>query len=76
MNPEKFALVVGTAVLVAGSLGLVLHRIVPEKFLIGGSKDMIRSRRFCSHCCPLSSLASSSGLLMACMQAKIPRSRL
>jgi hypothetical protein len=30
MNPEKFALVVGIAVLVGGSLGLVLHRIVPR----------------------------------------------
>jgi len=27
MNPEKFALVVGIAVFVGGSLGLVLHRI-------------------------------------------------
>ncbi len=41
MNPEKFALVVGIAVFVGGALGLVLHRIVPEKYLIGGSKDMI-----------------------------------
>src|SRR5271167_4846528 len=41
MNPEKFALVVGIAVFVGGSLGLVLHSIVPEKHLTGGSKDMI-----------------------------------
>jgi hypothetical protein len=41
MNPEKFALVVGIAVFVGGSLGLVLHRILPEKHLIGGSKDMV-----------------------------------
>jgi hypothetical protein len=41
MNPEKFALAVGIAVFVGGTLGLVLHRIVPEKYLIGGSKDMI-----------------------------------
>src|SRR5271170_2885371 len=41
MNPEKFALVVGIAVFVGGSLGLVLHRVAPEKYLIGGSKDMI-----------------------------------
>lgn len=41
MNPEKLALVVGIAVFVGGSLGLVLHRIVPEKHLTGGSKDMI-----------------------------------
>src|SRR5271155_4939724 len=41
MNPEKFALVVGIAVFVGGSLGLVLHSIVPEKHVTGGSKDMI-----------------------------------
>ena len=41
MNSEKFALVVGIAVFVGGSLGLVLHRIVPEKHVTGGSKDMI-----------------------------------
>jgi hypothetical protein len=41
MNPEKFALVVGIVVFVAGSLGLALHRSVPEKHLTGGSKDMI-----------------------------------
>ena len=41
MNPEKFAFAVGIAVFVGGSLGLVLHRTVPEKHLTGGSKDMI-----------------------------------
>jgi len=41
MNSEKFALVVGIAVFVGGSLGLVLHRILPEKHVTGGSKDMI-----------------------------------
>lgn len=41
MNPEKFALVVGIAVFVGGSLGLILHRIVPEEHVTGGSKDMI-----------------------------------
>src|SRR6516162_9105744 len=41
MNPERFALVVGIVVFVAGSLGLALHGIVPEKHLTGGSKDMI-----------------------------------
>ena len=40
MNPEKFALVVGIVVFVGGSLGLVLHRIVPEEHVSGG-KDMI-----------------------------------
>ena len=41
MNPEKFAFAVGVAVLVGGSLGLVLRRILPEKHLTGGGKDMI-----------------------------------
>src|SRR5271155_656683 len=41
MNPEKFALVVGIAVFVGGSLGLILHRILPEKHVTGGGKDMI-----------------------------------
>src|SRR5208283_3421203 len=41
MNPEKFALAVGVAVFVGGSLGLVLHRVLPEKHLSGGGKDMI-----------------------------------
>ena len=41
MNPEKFALAVGVAVFVGGSLGLMLHRALPEKHLTGGGKDMI-----------------------------------
>src|SRR5271157_3307604 len=41
MNPEKFALVIGIAVFVGGSLGLILHRILPEKHVTGGGKDMI-----------------------------------
>src|SRR5271166_5347257 len=41
MNPEKFALAVGVAVFVGGSLGLVLHRVLPEHHLSGGGKDMI-----------------------------------
>ena len=41
MNPEKFALAVGAAVFVAGSAGLILHRVLPEKHLTGGGKDMI-----------------------------------
>ena len=40
MNPEKFAFAVGVAVFAAGSLGLLLHRVLPEKHLTGG-KDMI-----------------------------------
>jgi len=41
MSPEKFALSVGVAVFIGGSLGLVLHRVLPEKHLTGGGKDMI-----------------------------------
>src|SRR5271157_822025 len=41
MNPEKFALAVGAAVFVGGSLGLILHRALPEKHVTGGKKDMI-----------------------------------
>ncbi|HZZ23076.1 MAG TPA: hypothetical protein VFE60_11105 [Roseiarcus sp.] len=40
MNPEKFALAVGAAVFVGGSLGLILHRVLPEKHVTGGAKDM------------------------------------
>ncbi len=41
MYPEKFALAVGAAVFAGGSLGLVLHRVLPEKHVTGGAKDMI-----------------------------------
>src|SRR5208283_201339 len=41
MNPEKFALAVGAAVFIGGSLGLILHRVLPEKHVTGGAKDMI-----------------------------------
>ena len=41
MNPEKFAFTVGVAVFVGGSLGLILHRVLPEHHLTGGGKDMI-----------------------------------
>ena len=41
MNPEKFAFAVGVAVFAAGSLGLLLHRVLPEKHLTGGGKDML-----------------------------------
>src|SRR5271157_5811473 len=41
MNPEKFAFTVGIAVFVGGSIGLLLHRLLPEKHLIGGGKDMV-----------------------------------
>jgi hypothetical protein len=41
MSPEKFALAVGAAVFIGGSLGLILHRVLPEKHVTGGAKDMI-----------------------------------
>ncbi len=41
MNPEKFAFAVGVAVLAAGSLGLLLHRVLPEEQMTGGGKDML-----------------------------------
>ena len=41
MNPEEFAFAVGVAVLIGGSLGLVLHRVLPEKHVTGGGKDMV-----------------------------------
>ncbi len=40
MSPEKFAFAVGVAVFAGGSLGLILHRVLPEKDMTGG-KDMI-----------------------------------
>jgi hypothetical protein len=41
LNPEKFAFAVGVAVFAAGSLDLILHRVLPEKHVTGGGKDMI-----------------------------------
>ena len=41
MNPEKLAFTVGVAVLAGGSLGLTLHRVLPEKHVTGGGKDMV-----------------------------------
>jgi hypothetical protein len=41
MSPEKFALAVGAAVFIGGSLGLVAHHVLPEKHVTGGAKDMI-----------------------------------
>src|SRR5271157_3566197 len=41
MNPEEFALAVGAVVFVGGSLGLILHRLLPEKHVTGGAKDMV-----------------------------------
>ena len=41
MNPEKFAFAVGVAVLAGGSLGLILHRVLPEKHVTGSGKDMV-----------------------------------
>jgi hypothetical protein len=41
MGPEKFAFAVGAAVFIGGSVGLILHRVLPEKHVTGGAKDMI-----------------------------------
>ncbi|MGA9848238.1 MAG: hypothetical protein WBQ45_11435 [Roseiarcus sp.] len=41
MSPEKFALAVGAAVFIGGSLGLISRRVLPEKHVTGGAKDMI-----------------------------------
>ena len=41
MSPEKFALCVALAVFVGGAVGLLLQRILPEKFTTGGPRDMI-----------------------------------
>ena len=41
MSPEKFALFVALAVFVGGAVGLLLQRILPEKFTTGGPRDMI-----------------------------------
>jgi hypothetical protein len=40
MNPEVFAVVAAVVVFAGGSLGLILHRVLPEEQLTGG-KDMI-----------------------------------
>ena len=41
MSPESFAIAVGAAVFVGGSLGVILRRVLPEKHVTGGGKDMI-----------------------------------
>ncbi len=41
MSPEKFAVCVGLAVFAAGAVGLILQRLLPDTFTIGGPRDMI-----------------------------------
>jgi hypothetical protein len=41
MSPEKFALLVAVAVFAGGAVGLILQRILPDKFTTGGPRDMI-----------------------------------
>jgi hypothetical protein len=41
MSPERFAVGVGFAVFVGGAIGLILQRLLPEKFTTGGPRDMI-----------------------------------
>jgi hypothetical protein len=50
MSPERFALAVGVAAFAAGSLGLVLHRILPEKHITCGGKDVSARSRVSSLC--------------------------
>jgi Protein of unknown function (DUF4239) len=41
MSPDKFAFLVGVAVFASGAVGLILQRVLPEKFTTGGPRDMI-----------------------------------
>ena len=41
MSPDLFAFLVGVAVFAGGVAGLILQRILPEKFTTGGPRDMI-----------------------------------
>jgi hypothetical protein len=41
MSPERLAVLVAVAVFASGTVGLVLQRILPEKFTTGGPRDMI-----------------------------------
>ena len=54
MSPEKFALFVALAVFVGGAVGLLLQRVLPEKFTTGGPRDMIGAVVGLLTLCPLS----------------------
>ncbi len=41
MSPEKFAVAVFVAVFAGGAVGLVLQRVLPEKYTTGLARDMI-----------------------------------
>jgi hypothetical protein len=41
MSPEKFAFGVAVAVFIGGAIGLVLQRLLHERFTTGGPRDMI-----------------------------------
>jgi hypothetical protein len=41
MSPEKFAFGVAIAVFAGGSVGLILQRVLPERFTTAGPRDMI-----------------------------------
>jgi hypothetical protein len=41
MGPEKFAFAVAVAVFAGGSVGLILQRVLPERLITGGPRDMI-----------------------------------
>jgi hypothetical protein len=41
MNPEKLAFAIAVAVFAGGSIGLILQRVLPEKYTTGPARDMI-----------------------------------
>ena len=41
MSPESFTATVAVAVFVAGGLGLLLQRTLPDRHTTGGSRDMV-----------------------------------
>jgi hypothetical protein len=41
MSPERFAFLTGVAVFAGGAVGLMLQRVLPERFTTGGPRDMI-----------------------------------
>src|SRR5271167_1920848 len=41
MSAEKFAFAVAVAVFAGGAVGLILQRLLPERFTTGGPRDMI-----------------------------------
>ena len=75
MNSEKLTFAVGVAVLAGGSLGLILHRLLPEKHVTGGGKDMVGAVVGLFTLLALSYSVFSSGPPTACMRARTSPSR-